>query len=187
MVSEANQVSRGMVETAAMLAGLHRKQQDFVRELASAEYAERRAAGNWYLATPSVTEHVGEENKEKLEKFLKDLDEAEFPIKKLFVQTVTTQTGLEALYAIYRHLSHHYGHASMTSASHFATVNPETGAKGILWSREYGRDHMEQSLGWACSNFFGALLAMDEMLPTPGIRQRIAEAFEAYKRLVPDK
>jgi hypothetical protein len=183
MISEANQISRGLVETTAMLAGLHKKKQDFVKELASADYAERQKAGNWYLKTPAITEHVGDENKEKLQKFLDDLKKSEFPIETLAIANVAAQTGLSELYAIYRHLAHNYGHASLTAVAKFTSTNPKTGAKGIFWSPEYGKDFVAESIGHACSSLFGALLAMDEMLPTPGIHQRIAEAFELYRTL----
>ena len=183
MVVEANTITREMIETTTMLAGLHRKKQDFVKELASADYAERSAAGNWYLQTPSVTEHVTEENKEKLQKFLDDLENAEFPIRKLFIANVSQKTGLSELYAIYRHLSHHYGHASMTAVSKFAVTEPATGNRAIFWSPEYGRNFVGESLGFLCSTFFGALLAVDEIWPLPGVRERISEAFDIYRRL----
>jgi hypothetical protein len=183
MVSEANQISRGMIETTAVLAGLHKSKQAFVKELASADYAEREASGNWFLNNPSVTEHVGEENKEKLRKFLDDLEKAEFPIKKLVIGNVAAQTGLNELYAIYRHLSHNYGHASITAVGKFTSTDPVTGAKSIFWAPEYGDLYMDETIGQACSIFFGALLAMDEVLPTDGVAARISSAFEIYKSL----
>lgn len=183
MISEANTIIRSLIETMWVLAGLTKTKQDFVKELASADYAERKAAGNWYLNNPKLTENVTEEAKAQMKAFVEKLEAEEIPLKKLVFHNVAFETGLGELYAMYRHLSHHYAHPSLTAASIFTITGPGEDDKNIFWNQQYGLGSVVDSMGYLCSGMIAAVLAINDAVPTDNVGAEMATAFAEYKRL----
>ncbi len=186
MLVEANTLVRSLIETVWVLAGLTKDKQEFVKQLGSADYAERVAAGNWYMNTPSVTEHVSAENMEKMKAFIVKSQEGDVPLQKLILQNVASDTGLSELYAIYRHLSHHFAHPSLTAAAAFTVKGPSPEDKGIFWSPEYGLQSVGTTLGYMCTAMIGATLTINDIIVTDGVAAALSKAFDTYKHLVPE-
>lgn len=183
MVAEANTTVRSLIETMWVLAGLAKNKQAFVKDLAAADYAERKAAGNWYLNNPAMLENVTEEAKAQMKASLEKIEKDEIPIQKLVFQNVAFEAGLGELYAMYRHLSHHYAHPSLTAASVFTITGPGENDKNLFWNAYYGLDSIRETLGYLCSAMIGAILAINDAVPTDGVGGEMAEIFAEYKRL----
>lgn len=184
MIVEASTIIRSLIETTWILAGLAKEKDSFVSDLAAADYAERKAHGNWYLATPSATKHISARNMAKMKKFIAKLEKSETPLRKLVLANVASATGLTDLYAIYRHLSHHFAHPSVTAVSIFTIEGPGKNEKSIFWNSEYGLDQMADTLAYACAVMIGASLAVNEVMPTKNVSWELTKAFKAYRKLV---
>ncbi len=183
MIVEANTIIRSLIETTWVLAGLRKDKDAFVKRLAAADYAERKASGNWYTNNPSVTQHVSAKNMAKLRKFIAKLERSNTPLNKLIFSNVAAETRLSELYAIYRHLSHHHAHPSVTAVSIFTSRGPGRDDLNIFWNNEYGLRHIGDTMAYACNTVIGASLAINETIPTDHVAQSLTNAFRIYRRL----
>jgi hypothetical protein len=186
MVVEANTLVRSMIETVWVLASLAKDKDEQVVKLAAADFAERQASGNWYQNNPSVMAHVSDDNKKEMAEFLAELKKpTAVSLDKLNFGNMAAATKLLELFAIYRHLSHFYAHPSVSSVDVFVAKDAVGQPDGrIGWNEDYGLTHLREALQFACTCAIGALLAINEIIPTDNVAHEVTVAHAEYQKMV---
>ena len=181
---ESRTLSRSCLETVFCLAALAGGSDDFIQRLSSALLAERKNMANWILQKPAVREAMGQLNIDKVKRFVDEMSALLHTPRKLGIEEMARQGGLEPLYIWYRQLSGDAAHISLDALERYV-VEGDGGDQEIRWGPDCDGEELELTVLLSCNWLFAALRAADGRFGIDIDRADLAVLWERFQSQYP--
>ncbi len=179
---ESRTLSRSCLETVFCLGALARGGDGFINRMSAALLADRKSTANWILQKPDIRELFGEVDRASLKDFVDDMSGRLNQLRKLGVEEMSREGGLEPLYTWYRQLSGDAAHPTLDALERYL-VNGEAGEREIQWGPDCDGEELKWTVLLSCNWLFAGLHAAEEKLGLGIDRNQLANLWGRFEML----
>ncbi len=179
---ESRTLSRSCLETVFCLAALVRGGEAFIKRMSAALLADRKSTANWILQKPNIRGLFGEADRASLKDFVDDTSSRLNQLRKLGIEEMSREGGLEPLYTWYRQLSGDAAHPTLDALERYL-VNGEAGEREIQWGPDCDGEELKWTVLLSCNWLFAGLHAAEEKLGLGLDRNRLGDLWGRFELL----
>ena len=150
--------------------------------MSAALLQDRKSTANWILQKPDIRELFGEADRASLKDFVDDTSGRLEQLRKLGIEEMSRQGGLEPLYTWYRQISGDAAHPTLDALERYL-VKSETGDVEIQWGPECDGNELKWTVLLSCNWLFAGLHAAEEKVGLGIDRNRLADLWDRFQAL----